>query len=467
MKDLLKRCLAMLLVISMVLSTGITSAAASSGTENPGTSADTENAITLEPSNDLELIQDSMDNMKNQLTGELADETVIFIVELEGRSLLETKPTNLSVNQYLGSSEGSNAQRKLAQAQHTIVSRILQERSGMTIRGTYQVVLNGFAVSGPASDLPYLESLPGVASVSVAQTYTYVEPVDGYTDIRQTSGVMMDSDSANAAGYTGKGTVTAILDTGIDVNHDAFQNAPADARLTLADIEKLVASGELRATATADELYYSAKIPFGFNYTTGEPDVKDTQGHGTHVSGSVGGSCDEFTGVAPDTQIVFMKVFNDNGGGATDDVIFSALEDAVLLGVDTINMSLGTPSGFTSENEITDRVYTKVMEAGINLMVSAGNETSATNNATATNLPLVTNPDNAITGSPSTYYASMGVASVNEHSEYMTYILSGDLQLVYTDANVETEMDFVAKFDGQTLEYVGHPHFLHTPYPGG
>ena len=459
MKDLLKRCLAMLLVISMVLSTGITSAAASSGTENPGTSLDTENAITLEPSNDLELIQDSMDNMKNQLTGELADETVIFIVELEGRSLLETKPTNLSVNQYLGSSEGSNAQRKLAQAQHTIVSRILQERSGMTIRGTYQVVLNGFAVSGPASDLPYLESLPGVASVSVAQTYTYVEPVDGYTDIRQTSGVMMDSDSANAAGYTGKGTVTAILDTGIDVNHDAFQNAPADARLTLADIEKLVASGELRATATADELYYSAKIPFGFNYTTGEPDVKDTQGHGTHVSGSVGGSCDAFTGVAPDTQIVFMKVFNDNGGGATDDVIFSALEDAVLLGVDTINMSLGTPSGFTSENEITDRVYTKVMEAGINLMVSAGNETSATNNATATNLPLVTNPDNAITGSPSTYYASMGVASVNEHSEYMTYILSGDLQLVYTDANVETEMDFVAKFDGQTLEYVVVPGF--------
>ena len=460
MKDFLKRCLAMLLVISMVLSTGITGAAAtSSGSETTGTSADTENAITLEPSDKTELIRDSMESMKNQLTGDFSDENVIFIVELEGRSLLEIKPTGMTMGQYLGSAEGSSAQQKLEQAQHTIVSRILQERSGMTIRSTYQVVLNGFAVSGPASTLPYLEALPGVASVTVAQTYTYAEPVDGYSSIRQTSGVMMDSDSANAAGYTGKGTVTAILDTGIDVNHDAFQNAPANPRLTLADIEKLVSSGKLNANATAEDLYHSAKIPFGFNYTAGISDVTDTQGHGTHVSGSVGGSCDEFTGVAPDTQIVFMKVFNDNGGGATDDVIFAALEDAVLLGVDTINMSLGTPSGFTTENAVTDQVYNKVMDAGINLMVSAGNETSSTNNASATNLPLVTNPDNAITGSPSTYFASLGVASINEHSEYITYIRSGDLRLVYTDANVETEMDFVAAFDGQTLEYVVVPGY--------
>lgn len=460
MKDFLKRCLAMLLVISMVLGTGITTASATStDSQVPGTTADTENAIILEPSEDLALIQDTVSQHTHQLNGDFSDETVIFIVELEGRSLLEIKPTSLSMAQYLGSFDGSNAQKKLEQAQHTIVSRILQERSGMTIRSTYQVALNGFAVSGPASDLPYLESLPGVASVSVAQTYTYVEPVDGYNDIRQTSGAMMDSDSANAAGYTGKGTVTAILDTGIDVDHDAFSNDPADPRLTLADIQKLVASGKLNATATANELYHSAKIPFGFNYTSGVADVTDTKGHGTHVSGSVGGSCDEFTGVAPDTQIVFMKVFNDEGGGATDDVIFAALEDAVLLGVDTINMSLGTPSGFTTENEVTDRVYTKVMDAGINLMVSAGNETSSTNNASATNLPLVTNPDNAITGSPSTYYASMGVASVNEYSEYITYIRSGDLQLVYTDANVETDMDFVAAFDGRTLEYAVVPGF--------
>jgi subtilisin family serine protease len=37
---------------------------------------------------------------------------------------------------------------------------------------------------------------------------------------------MIDSDSANANGYTGKGAVTAILDTGLDINHEAFVNAP-------------------------------------------------------------------------------------------------------------------------------------------------------------------------------------------------------------------------------------------------
>ena len=60
MKDFLKRCLAMLLVVSMVLSTGITTASAtSSSSETPGTTADTENAIVLEPSEKTELLKNN------------------------------------------------------------------------------------------------------------------------------------------------------------------------------------------------------------------------------------------------------------------------------------------------------------------------------------------------------------------------------------------------------------------------
>ena len=68
--------------------------------------------------------------------------------------------------------------------------------------------------------------------VYVAQTHEYVEPTSGYTKAVHTSGAMMDSDRANEEGYTGKGTVTAVLDTGLDINHAAFANAPESPRYT-------------------------------------------------------------------------------------------------------------------------------------------------------------------------------------------------------------------------------------------
>lgn len=46
-------------------------------------------------------------------------------------------------------------------------------------------------------------------------------------------------------------------------------------------------------------------------------------------------------GVAPDAQLVVMKVFDTNGGASMTDVT-AALEDAILLGVDAANLSLGT-----------------------------------------------------------------------------------------------------------------------------
>ena len=454
MKDFLRRCLAIVLVLSMVLSTGVASAFAAS-TGSTKSSLDTSSALIAEPSEDLELIQDTLKDAANQLSGYDPNKTVVFIVELEGDTLLDSKPDSMTMSQYLASSAGVSAAKSIQTQQRNIRNQITKARSrGISVDYTYQVVLNGFAVSAPYSYKSYLESIPGVASVTVAKTYEYVEPVDGYTEVKLTSGVMIDSDVANANGYTGKGTVTAILDTGIDLDHEAFQNAPEDASLELSDIETLVAAGTLNASATAAELYKSAKVPFAFNYTDGTTNVNDGVGHGTHVAGTIGGDCEEFSGVAPDTQIVFMRVFNDAGSGATDAVIFAALEDCVILGVDSINMSLGTPSGFTSEDELTDTVYNTVMEAGINLMVSAGNETDSTNYASATDLPLVSEPDNGIVGSPSTYSAALSVASVNEYSEYITYILAGETKLVYTDSNVDTSLDFVNTFDGQTLEYV-------------
>lgn len=52
-------------------------------------------------------------------------------------------------------------------------------------------------------------------------------------------------------------------------------------------------------------------------------------------------------GMAPDAQIIVMKVFGATRAGVSDDIV-AALEDAMTLGCDVANLSLGSTAGFTS-----------------------------------------------------------------------------------------------------------------------
>lgn len=66
-------------------------------------------------------------------------------------------------------------------------------------------------------------------------------------------------------------------------------------------------------------------------------------------------------------QLVLMKVFSDFKEGANTDDILAGLEDSVLLGVDAINMSLGTSCGFTrpTDEDYLNKVYDSIEKAGI------------------------------------------------------------------------------------------------------
>ena len=407
-------------------------------------------------------LQEAVKNQLKSFENYNADDEVEFIVELEGKPLLERKSQSVSLQSYLNTAKGEAAVSSIEKEQSSVKKKMLSARSGgVEIEFTYRTVLNGFAVKAKYSEKERLESIAGVKNVYVAQTHEYVEPTDGYTKATHTSGALMDSDRANEEGYTGKGTVTAVLDTGLDVNHSAFANAPESPRYTLADVEEAVAGGELNAESEASALYKSEKIPFAYDYADKDSDVSDSQGHGTHVSGSVGADCEEFTGVAPDTQIMMMKVFSDSESGASDSWILAALEDCVVLGVDTINMSLGSAGGFTSETgTLTNEVYGRVEAEGINLLCAAGNDTSsAYMNLLGTDMNLITNPDNGVVGSPSTYKAALSVASINEDIVYTVYFKAGENKILFNDASSTDDTNFLKVLNGQTLEYVTVPGY--------
>ena len=175
-----------------------------------------------------------------------------------------------------------------------------------------------------------------------------------------------------------------------------------------------------------DDVYINEKVPFGYDYADNDPDVYSTHNnHGTHVSGVIVGKDDTITGVAPNAQLVSMKVFSDVMDTARASWILNGLEDCVVLGVDVINMSLGTACGFSreSDEEITSGVYQKIRDAGISLMVAASNSYhSAYGSEKNGNLGLTSNPDTGTVGSPGTYAGAMSVASINgKETPYIKY----------------------------------------------
>lgn len=116
-----------------------------------------------------------------------------------------------------------------------------------------------------------------------------------------------------------------------------------------------------------------------------------------HVSGIVAANSGKIQGVAYDAQIAFMKVFGDDGYSYTDSTM-AALDDAIKLGADVVNMSLGLSAGLLEANQSVAETYQRVFESGITLCVAMGNDAyQGFGNVSETNLPLAANPDYGLT----------------------------------------------------------------------
>ncbi len=115
-------------------------------------------------------------------------------------------------------------------------------------------------------------------------------------------------------------------------------------------------------------------------YAPGGGDRTENRVNLNLLAGTIAGNPADGTiaGVAPQAQLVVMKVFGDKSTGAAEDDILAALEDCVKLGVDAVNLSLGSPAGFTSRPDMlsTMNVYSNLEKAGI-VVAAAGNEYTA------------------------------------------------------------------------------------------
>ena len=390
-----------------------------------------------------------------QVTAYAPDERVRIVIELEDAPLLDSHKVSqyASVTEFLDSNAAQSAESKLERARKAVKSQLATKMDDVEVRYEYTTVFNGLSVEADYADLETIQDLPGVKDAYVSQVYQLIEPVN---ETKLADSVpAIGGDIAKNTGYTGKGMVVAILDTGLDTSHEAFQNKVNTPKFSKQDIADKLASDSLRVgNVNVNSIYQSDKIPFAYDYYGNDTNVSGGNSHGTHVAGIVGANSGQVTGVAPDAQLMIMKIFGDDGSGAYDSDIIAALEDAVVLGADAVNMSLGMTAGFSEAAATKTReVYQRVKNAGISLMCAAGNEYSSSyKSAGGTDLPLASNPDNGAVASPSTYDAALSVASMNNVRATAPYLLVGNRKIRYSDP-AETASKQIASLNGK-YEYV-------------
>ena len=366
---------------------------------------------------------------------------VSIIVEIDEESIvdefLDDKKEDLDA--YLSSKKASKIQDDISSKIEKVSQSVLQEIKGSTLEYQYDTVFTGFTIKTTYNNLEKIRSIKGVKHAYISDEYAKPQSTTPKPNM-VTSSDMIYAGTANKDYHVaGDGMVIAVLDTGIDYNHAAFN----ESRLSGINVActKSSITGKLRTLELDSEklfrarydtsfdindVYQNLKVPYAFDYADNDlnPIPPKTEDHGTHVAGTIAGNCDEFKGIAYNAQVMSFKVFSDAGGGCTDASLIASLDDAVKLGVDVINMSLGSSCGFVTDgNSALQQAYDSVAAAGISLEVAAGNEAGSASGSNYGDYNLTQNPDEATVGNPSTLSAALSVAAMeNTHLNYQNHL---------------------------------------------
>lgn len=327
------------------------------------------------------------------------EKIVRIIVELEEASIKD-----MAGSQTLSKAAANiTLKNRVLNSQMSYKTQIQKINKAVQFRRNYSLLFNGFSLEGKLKDVENIKNIPGVKHVTIAKEFypdmNYAKEITNVTDVWNNS----------EYGYKGEGMVVAIIDSGIDASHK-------DMRLTDES------SAKIKDIKDSSNGMFSIKVPYGYNFADDNDNVVDlnpiTGMHGMHVAGIVAANCENqeeidsnlgIKGVAPEAQLLAMKVFsnNPNFGSAFSDDIIAAIEDSVAHGADVINMSLGSTAAFQDPMDAELIAVREANESGTVVVVSAGNSQYST--APYKFFDVV---DTGLVGAPGLAHESLQVASL-------------------------------------------------------
>jgi len=265
------------------------------------------------------------------------------------------------------SSAGSTAKfstdlQKRAAGAGSMVTVIVQYRQMPTDSSIRTMQLGGAAIRSklhairavtmrvPVSMLAKLAQDPNVAYITPDRPVSLTATNEDYT-----TAVEADVAAAQFA-LDGTGVGVAIIDSGV-ADH-----------------------GDLHDASGASRVVYSQ------SFVAGDTTTSDQFGHGTHVAGLIGGTgansgtangyLAKYAGVAPNVNLISLRVLDQNGSG-TDSQVIAAIQQAIALkstyNIRVINMSLGRPVYESYTLDPVCQAVESAWQAGIVVVVAAGN----------------------------------------------------------------------------------------------
>ena len=156
----------------------------------------------------------------------------------------------------------------------------------------------------------------------------------------------INADKTWDLGYTGKGVVVAILDSGVNIDH--------------IDLKDHLWNGNGR---------------YGFNALSPSQAPFDDRGHGTHCAGIIcgDGNSGKITGVAPDATLMPIKLYGQNTG-ITIDKMTSGVQFAINNNADIVSISQGWMKTSDANRTILRETFDNLLSLGIVAVVAAGND---------------------------------------------------------------------------------------------
>jgi serine protease AprX len=167
----------------------------------------------------------------------------------------------------------------------------------------------------------------------------------------------------NDLGITGQGVVVGVIDTGLCITHPDIAN------------QLWLNADEIPGNNIDDDGngFIDDIRGWSFDNNGSSSNISDTNGHGTHVSGTVAGdgANGTVTGMAPNSQIMTIKFWNSFSGQLS---VWNGMQYGVDNGADVLTASLGWPHSQNPNRPMWREVCENAMAAGVVVVYAAGNE---------------------------------------------------------------------------------------------